>query len=72
MPARLSQLRRALESLGVTVVPPRSGSHWKAIQHGKTYTVPAHNGDKTEISETYIRGICRCFDLKIEDLRKLL
>jgi len=40
--------------------------------NGKTYPIPAHHGDKTEISEKYIRGVCDCFHLKLEDLRKLL
>jgi hypothetical protein len=72
MPARFSNLKRALEKLGLTVTPPNGGSHWRAMLNGKTYPIPAHHGDKTEISEKYIRGVCDCFHLKLEDLRKLL
>ena len=72
MPARFSSLKRALEALGLTVVPPNGGSHWKAILNGKTYPIPAHHGEKTEISERYIRGVCTCFDIDPEKLRKLL
>ena len=27
---------------------------------GKTYIIPAHNGEKTEITDVYIRAVCRC------------
>jgi hypothetical protein len=40
--------------------------------NGKTYPIPAHHGEKTEISERYIRGVCTCFDIDPEKLRKLL
>jgi hypothetical protein len=72
MPARLSNLKRALEALGLTVTSPNGGSHWKASRNGKTYPIPAHKGEKTEIGEIYIKGVCRCFDLDIDELRKLL
>jgi len=72
MPARLSALKRALESMGLEVFKPGSGSHWKVMRAGKTYPIPAHNGEKTEISDLYIRGVCRCFELDPNELRKNL
>ena len=72
MPARLSALKRALESLGVEVLRPNSGSHWKALRDGKTYPIAAHNAEKTEITDLYIRGVCRCFNLDEKELRKRL
>ena len=47
MPAWLSNLKRALTALGLSV------------------TV-------TEISDTYMRGVCRAFNLDESELRKLL
>lgn len=71
MPARLLALKRALESMGLEVLKPGSGSHWKAVRPGKggkTFPIPAHNGEKTEIGDQYIRAVCRCFEIDPEDL----
>ena len=72
MPARLRDLRRALEALGVTVTEPSSGSHWRAAKDGRTYPIPAHNGPKTEIGDEYLRGVCRAFSVDIEELKRRL
>lgn len=72
MPARLGKLRKALDAFGVEVSEPGSGSHWKAQANGKTYTIPAHNGPKTELSDVYINGVCRAFDIDPKELKKLL
>ena len=61
MPFRLSKIRKALRKHGVTV---STGSrHWRAGRDGKTYPIPAHNGLKTEIDDSYILGVCRAFGL---------
>lgn len=53
---------------GITFSRPSSGSHWKAKKDGyRTYPVPAHNGERTEISDQYIRGLCRNFGLNAEE-----
>jgi hypothetical protein len=72
MPARLRDLARALQALGVTVEPPSSGSHFKARRGSIVFPIPAHNGPKTEIDDRYIRAACRAFDLDESELRKLL
>jgi hypothetical protein len=74
MPPRLRDLKRALElQAGFRVEEPRSGSHWKVRgPGGKSYPIPAHNGLKTEISEVYVRGLCRTFGLDEAEFRKLL
>lgn len=72
MPARLRDIVRVLKASGVDVEKPNSGSHWKAVLDGKTYPIPAHNGDKTEIDNKYIRGVCDCFDLNVDDFKKKL
>ena len=72
MPARLADLTRALRSMGVNVEKPRSGSHYRAVRGGTVYPIPAHNGPKTEITDTYIHGVCRALELDEDALRKLL
>lgn len=72
MPARLRDLKRALERFGCIVEQPSSGSHWKAILDGKTYPIPAHNGLKEEIADHYIRGVCRAFGFDEAKLRRFL
>lgn len=72
MPARLLALKRVLEFMGAEVHRPNSGSHWKAVYQGKTYPIPAHNGEKTEIGDVYIRGVCRCFGWDPTEFKKHL
>jgi hypothetical protein len=41
--------------------------------HGqKTYPVSLHNGDRTELSDVYIRGICRKFGIDYQTFRSKL
>jgi len=40
------------------------GKHnFRFTKQNKTYTVPAHNGMKTEIAWKYIQGLCRNLDI---------
>lgn len=38
----------------------------------RAYVVPAGNGRKTEISDVYIRALCRNLGIEEDELRKLL
>lgn len=74
MPARLGDIARAAKRLpnGVTLRKGK-GSHFIFECDGhRCYPVPASNGEKTEISDQYIRGLCRAFGLDEDELRKLL
>jgi len=73
MPARLRDIARALGKLGCRLEKPKTGSHWKTYApDGKMYPLPAHNGEKTEISDNYIKGLCRALGIDEAELRKLL
>lgn len=72
MPARLRDLKRSLESLGVRVDEPARGSHWHASKDGRRYPIPAHNSLKSEIQDVYIRGVCRALGLDEAELRRRL
>jgi len=39
---------------------------------GNTYPLSLHNGDRTELSDVYLRGICEKFGLDQDDFRKKL
>jgi len=39
---------------------------------GHTYPLPLHHGAKTELSDVYVRGLCRALGIDYEQLRKLL
>lgn len=57
-------MEAAAKKRGVDLIKPRKGSHYKFSEPGsggKTYPVPAHNGIRTDISDMYVRGLCRCF-----------
>jgi hypothetical protein len=74
VPARLRDLVRVLSSYGVTVEPPRGGgAHWKATgPDGTVYPIPAHNAERTELSDVYVRGVCRAFGISYSELRARL
>lgn len=73
MPARLRDIRRALESMGCAIEAPNGGSHWKATRPGlPCYPIPAHNGVRSEIGDTYIRGLCRALQLDIAAFKQRL
>ena len=74
MPARYARLRTALARLGVQVSERAGkGSHVVVDDgHGRTYPLPLHHGTKTELSDVYVRGLCRALEIDYEELRKLL
>jgi hypothetical protein len=72
VPAKLSDIKRAVTALGFTLEPPKRGSHWKVRRGGRSYPIPAHNGLKEEIQDPYIRGLCRFLGIELEEFRKRL
>ena len=71
MPVRAKKLSAALSHFGVVVTAPKAGgSHWIARRLGTVYPIPCHNGPKTELSDVYIRGVCRAFGIDEQELRK--
>lgn len=73
MPARLSAIKQALVLVGASLEPPKGGgSHWKASGPGWSYPIPAHNGEKTEIGDAYIRGLCRAAGLDLASFKASL
>lgn len=73
MPARFSDIVRVLAAFGVDVEKPSGGgSHWKAKRAGcRPYTIPAHNL-KAEISDIYLRALCRALELDFKEFKKRL
>ena len=74
MPARFREVVLALKGCGVlALVRKGKGSH--VILHdggSKAYPVSLHNGEKTELSDVYIRGICRAFGIDFAEFKKKL
>ncbi|MCC6649433.1 MAG: type II toxin-antitoxin system HicA family toxin [Polyangiaceae bacterium] len=72
MAVRLRDLTRALATFGISVAPGK-GSHQKFLRPpARNYPVPAPNGDKSEISDQYVKGVCRHFGLDEANVRALL
>jgi len=58
---------------GIEVLRPSRGSHWLAKKPGfRTYPIPAHNAERTEVSDVYIRGLCRNFGIDAAEFRERL
>jgi hypothetical protein len=72
VPCRFSDLVRALRALGITVEEPKRGSHFKAVRGGTVFPIPAHNALRSEVTDIYIRKLCRALQLDEAELRKLL
>ena len=45
---------------------------YHAEKDGKMYPIPASHGDKTEIPDVYVRGVCRALGLDEAEFRKNL
>jgi hypothetical protein len=72
MPARLREIIRICDRFGISVGPGK-GSHWKAKRAGcRPYPIPAHNGERSEIADEYIRGLCRAFGVDYDEMKRLL
>ncbi len=74
MPARYVRLRAALAKLGVRVSERSGKGSHVVVDDGKghSYPVPLHHGAKTELSDVYVRGLCRALEIDYEALRKHL
>lgn len=68
MAARLRRVIVACKAFDIAVEPPKGGSHFKAKKDGhRTFPIPAPNGEKTEVSDFYIRALCRNFEIDLEE-----
>ena len=72
MPARIRDIKRALSARSIAVEEPSSGSHWKATNGQTTYPIPAPNGLKTEVSDVYVKGLCRAFGIDYQAFKREL
>jgi predicted RNA binding protein YcfA (HicA-like mRNA interferase family) len=73
MAARLHDILRVAATFGIRAEKPGRGSHWKFRKDGfRTYPVPAHNGEKAEIDDRYLKGLCRNFQIDLDAFRAKL
>lgn len=73
MPARFRDIKRVLAGYGISAEPPSSGSHWK-LRHpsGKMYTLPCPNAERSEVSDVYLRAMCRNLGLEFAEFMSRL
>lgn len=72
MPARMGDIVRAAKHLGLRVSEGVGTSHWKFERNGyRPYPISAHNGAKQEITDLYIRKMCRAMGVDEDELRAL-
>jgi predicted RNA binding protein YcfA (HicA-like mRNA interferase family) len=74
MPYRYGRVKKALRKMGITVRERKGkGSHVVIYNDaGRAYTLPCHHGQKTVLSDHYLRAVCRCFDVEYNEFKKLL
>lgn len=67
MPKRFNELIAYLEGMGLVV--ERGTRHYKVRRaDGAVYTIPAHNGLRSEIHPTYARGLAKFLGVDPHDL----
>ena len=74
MPARYKRLRKALRTLGIRLVERAGKGSHVVLDDGKghTYVLPLSHGEKTELSDVYVRALCRAFEIEYEDFVSLM
>lgn len=73
MPARFRDIERALRALGCRVEQPNRGSHHRCYNAaGHMFPLAAGHGGSTEISDLYIRNLCRTLGIDLAEFKKLL
>ena len=73
MPVRYARLRSALSKLGIRVAERSGKGSHVVVDDGRGHTdpLPLHHGAKTELSDVYVRGLCRALEIDYEELRRL-
>lgn len=62
MPMRLRELGQWLKQHGIVITT--GGRHFHARKDGfAMYPIPAHNGEKTEIPNKYLKHLCKHFGI---------
>jgi hypothetical protein len=75
MPAKFWAIRRALRQYQDLKLEERAGKGSHMIVRdgrGRTYVLSLHRGEHTELSDVYVRGLCRAFDLNYEEFKRKL
>ena len=72
MPARFGDIARAVRAFGATVDDPSSGAHFKICKDGRVFPITAHNAMRSEISDIYIRALCRFLGCTVADFKEKL
>jgi hypothetical protein len=58
--------------LDIELHKPNSGSHWLLRSAAVSYPLPLHNGLKSEVSDVYLKGLCRAFGIDFQVFRQYL
>jgi predicted RNA binding protein YcfA (HicA-like mRNA interferase family) len=68
MPAKMSRFAAVAEEYGFSLDPNKGKHNVKLRRDGeRPYTVPCHNGMKTEISDHYIKAFCRQYAINRDE-----
>ena len=67
LPHRLRKIKKRAKAFGLELEEPTRGAHWK-LRRGseRPYTITAHSGLNSMISDEYVLGLCRHFEIDRE------
>jgi len=71
MPARYPNVRRRLKELGIRLNERTGKGSHVVVDDGKghVFTLPLHHGQQTELSDVYLRALCRALGLDYKVFR---
>jgi hypothetical protein len=75
MPAKYRAIRRALQQYPQFRLEVRQGKGSHIVisdQEGRTFSLSLHRGEHSEITDVYIRALCRTFELDYDEFKKRL
>lgn len=64
---RLSKLAKAVAPYGIVLETGTKHFKFRGPE-GRCYPIPAHNGQRTEVPDVYIRGLCRAYALNLNEI----
>jgi len=72
MPVRYPRIRRRLKQLGIRLNERTGKGSHVVVDDGKghVYTLPLHHGQQTELSDTYVRALCRALEIDYQTFKE--
>lgn len=72
MPGRAGDIIREVQEYGVSIDSGTKHLYKLTAPGLRCYTLPAHNGSKSELDDKYIKGLCKHFGIDYAEFKAKL